>query len=130
MVVYLSKEESNYTHENIVTLLQNIPEQGINFLSNHPTDFIIVKGDIHRSQYSSSNPSNYYWFKIQGFQNGEEIMSIRSIHIFVCFRLYRYSKNTEGYVAGECVNPESYTDIADVSGLVGQWEFAGITYSH
>jgi hypothetical protein len=130
MVVYLSKEESNYTHENIVTLLQNIPEQGLNYLSNHPSDYILVNGDIHRSQYSSSNPLNYYWFKIKGFQDEEEIMSLRSIHIYVCFRTYNYSHYTKGYEAGECINPESYTDVADVSGLMGQWEFAGITYSH
>jgi hypothetical protein len=130
MVVYFSKQQSNYTHDNIITLLQYIPEQGISYLANHMTDFIIVKGDIHRSQYSSSNPDNYFWFKIEGYQDGQEIRFIRSIHIFVCFRLYEYSYNERGYIAGECINPESYTDIADVSNLIGQWEFAGITYGH
>jgi hypothetical protein len=130
MVVFFSKQESNYTQNNLVNLLQYIPEQGISYLANHLTDSIIVKGDIHRSQYSSSNPDNYFWFKIEGYQDGEEIKFMRSIHIFVCFRLYKYSHFTKGYIAGDCINPESYTDIADVGKLTGQWEFAGITYGH
>lgn len=130
MVVYFSKEHSNYSHENIVNLLQNIPEHGLSYLANHYQDYLLVKGDIHRSQYSSSNPMNYFWFKIEGNQDGIDIRSIRSIHIYVCFRLYDYNYNIGEYIPGECINPESFTDVADVGNLLGQWEYSGITFGH
>ena len=40
MVVFFSKQESNYTQNNLVNLLQYIPEQGISYLANHLTDLI------------------------------------------------------------------------------------------
>ena len=128
MVVIFSKQNSNYTQQNIIDILSVINHPTINFLIHSQRDYIKVVGDIHRSQFTSDNPENFYWFKIQGYMNDFVIPEFKAVHVYVCFRQMQFNYNTRQYVMGGCINPESRTDIADISGLMGFWEFKKITY--
>ena len=130
MVVSFSKQYSNYNKQNIVDLLSVIPDKNINYLVNHPTDYIKVMGDIHRSQITSDNPDNNFWLKIKGYSSEFDTSYMNSVHIFVCFREYTFRKKK--YVAGKCTNPpvRTGTDLADIDNLLGYWEFVKITFTH
>jgi hypothetical protein len=132
MVVVFSKQFSNYNQQNIVDLLNTVPDHNINYLINHPTDHIKVMGDIHRSQITSDNPNNNFWLKIRGLSSEFDTGYLNSVHIFVCFREYNYNKRARSYTPGKCINPslKSGTDLADISQLSGYWEFVKITFSH
>lgn len=132
MTVKFSKKHSNYNQMNMIQLLNRIPDDFIRYLVNHPTDYIKIMGDIHRSQYSSDNPKNNFWFKIKGYSNDIEIPHLKSIHIYVCFQLYTYNPKYKKYVHDKCINPptKEHTDLADVDNLTGFWDFANISYSH
>jgi hypothetical protein len=97
-----------------------------------PNDYLLVEGDIHKSQYIASNKSGNYWFKVKGYINDELVPELASIHIFVCWRKYVYDYATKGFVLGKCINPKPYygTDIPDISRLKGYWEYVDITFGH
>jgi hypothetical protein len=128
MVVIFTKQNSNYTQQNIIDVLSVINHPTINYLIHSQRDYIKVVGDIHRSQFTSDNPQNYFWFKIQGYMNDFLIPDFKAVHIYVCFRQMQFNYNTRQYVMGGCINPEGHTDIADISGLMGFWEFKKITF--
>lgn len=130
MVVSFSKQYSNYTHENLYNLLWSIPDDRIHSLVIHPVDYIKVIGDIHRSQWTSDNPSGHYWFKIKAYENGFNVPDLNSVHIYVCFREYSLNKRTKVYVPKKCINPPTKTNVADVRGLFGVWEYVKMTKSH
>jgi len=132
MAVTFSKKESNFNKQNLADLLSTVPDKTINYLINHPTDYIKVVGDIHNSQWTADNPKGLYWFKIKGVKNGEDIPELRSIHIYVCFRQFKCDKKTSKYMPGKCIVPKMIgnTGLPDLSGLFGSWEFSKITYSH
>jgi len=132
MTVTFSKQHSNYNPQNLVDMLSNIPNDFIKGIVNHPTDYVKVIGDIHRSQMTSDNPKNNYWFKIKIYVDGENVPEFNSVHIYVCFRTYVYLPKKRIYKPGKCTNPRETmgTDIADISGIVGYWEYVKITYSH
>jgi len=124
---------NNYTQQNIINILSVASQQ--NFLIYNlmisPYDYILVEGDIHRSQMTSDNTLNNYWFKIKGFSsNGYIIPKLKSAHIYVCFRQYFFDYRTQQYNIGMCFNPEPYkgTDIANINNLDGHWEYVNITY--
>lgn len=132
MVVFFSKQFSNYNQQNIVDLLSTIPDPNINYLIHHVSDGIKVMGDIHRSQITSDNPNNNFWLKIRGNSSEFDTGYLNSVHIFVCFREYNYNKRSKRYTPGKCINPpvRNGTDLADISQLNGYWEFVKITFSH
>ena len=128
MVVTFSRQ-SNYNPDVISEMLKNnVEDEDIHAMANSKFDSIQVIGDIHKSQFSSNNPHGYYWFKISGKRNGIDIPHLKSAHIFVCFRMYKYNKNTGLYKFFKCINPRSSTDVAEVSRLYGFWEYRGITF--
>ena len=130
MTVIFSKQASNYHPQNMIDLLQTIPDKTIHALANHKDNYVKVIGDIHRSQFIPDRPGQY-WFKIKGYKNGLEIPELASVHIYVCFRRFIYDKGTEMYIPSKrCINPYPYpdTDVADITRLFGAWEFLDITY--
>ncbi len=133
MVVKFSKNNSNYTRQNIIDILTvaSMQNQLIYNLMMSPYDYILVEGDIHRSQYTHDNTYNNYWLKVKGFSgDGFPIASLKAAHIYLCFRQIQYDYNMRNYIIGECINPPEKrgTDIADISQLRGTWEFVKITY--
>ena len=127
MVVIFTKQKSNYNQQNIIDILSVVNHPTINHLIHSPRDYIRVVGDIHRSQFTSDNPQNYFWFKIQAFVNDMAIPELNAVHIYVCFQQYVFNYRTKQYILGSCINPEGSTDIADISGLMGFWQFKKIT---
>ena len=128
MVVIFSKQNSNYTQQNIIDILSVINHPTINYLLHSQRDYIKIVGDIHRSQFTSDNPQNYFWFKLQGYMNDFLIPELKAAHVYVCFRQMSLNYNTGQYVMGGCINPEGRTDVADISGLMGFWEYKKITF--
>lgn len=130
-MITFSRENSNYIKENMVDMLLRVPSMDIQELINHSTDKITVMGDIHRSQFEAGNINNCFWFKITGTRDGKDVLYIRSMHLYVCFRQYYYDNNGNVYLM-DCINPPEQfgTDIADISNLYGHWELRKITYGH
>ena len=128
MVVIFTKQNSNYTQQNIIDILSVINHPTLNYLIHSQRDYIKVVGDIHRSQFTSDNPENYFWLKIQAYVNDMLLPEFRAVHVYVCFRQFTLDYRTGQYVTGGCINPEGRTDVADISGLMGYWQFKKITY--
>lgn len=132
MVVKFSKQNSNYTQQNIIDILSVVSMQNplIYNLMMSPNDYILVQGDIHRSQFTSDNINNNYWFKIKGYINDFPVAELSAAHVYVCFRKIIFNYINQQYVIGGCVNPRPYkgTDLADISNMRGTWEFVKITY--
>lgn len=128
MVVYFSKQKSNYNQQNIIDILSVINNPLITSLMHSPYDYINIVGDIHRSQWTSDNPKNYFWLKIQGFIDDMPVPELKAAHIYVCFSQYILDYKTGQYIMGNCINPEGKTDVADISNLMGFWQFKKITY--
>ena len=130
MTVIFSKQHSNYHPQNLIDILQSIPDKTIKKLANDPVDYVKVIGDIHRSQFIADKPG-LFWFKIKGYKDGKEVTEISSVHIYVCFRRMRYDKKGNKYISfKKCINPRPFegTDIADITRLFGAWEYVDITY--
>jgi hypothetical protein len=133
MVVKFSKQDSNYTQQNIIDILTVASMQNplIYNLMMSPYHYILVEGDIHRSQFTADNTKNNFWFKIKGFTNdGFPMAELAAAHIYVCYRKIVFDYRTQQYVIGGCVNPRPIkgTDIADINRMRGTWEFVKITY--
>lgn len=129
-MIRFTKQNTNYHHQNIIDLLRTINNPVIQNALNDSKKVIQVIGDIHRSQFLADNPEEYYWLRIQIFDNtGQVIAGYEGIHIFVSFRLF-YFQNGK-YIMGQSINPPSKknTDIADISDLFGFWEFRKMTNS-
>jgi len=133
MVVKFSKQNSNYTQQNIIDILSVASMQNplIYNLMMSPHNYILVEGDIHRSQFTADNTKNNFWFKIKGFtSDGMPLAELSAAHIYVCFRKIIFDYRTQQYVIGGCINPRPFkgTDLADISRMRGTWEFVKMTY--
>ena len=70
--VIFTKEHSNYNKDNIIDILKylaSLPPYGIGDMEIRHVLYndnynIIVKGDIHKSQYISDNTNDSYWISI------------------------------------------------------------------
>lgn len=130
MTVKFTKQNTNYNHQNIIDLLTNINDPVIKKALNDDKQTIQVMGDIHRSQFLADNPENFFWLRLRIYdETGMVIPGYEGLHIFVCFRLLKFSGNN--YVMGQCITPPTYRgkDIANVSQLFGFWEFRKMTSS-
>lgn len=129
MNVVFTKEETNYTKENIEQIINSISfTDSLRGIYNNSNYKIMVMGDIHRSQFISENINNNFWFTIKIKTLNHTVVPLdTSIHIYVCFRLIDYNGNRLN-----CVNPLPYknTDIADIRDLYGYWEYVGMTDSN
>ena len=130
MVVLFSKKQSNYVQQNLIDILKSIPDPTIRRLAKHSKDHVKVIGDIHRSQWIAENPFGLFWFKIKGQQNNQNIPYLSSVHIYVCYRLLHFNSISMSYTPGYCIapNPIPNTDLPDLTGLMGHWEYAGISF--
>lgn len=133
MVVYFTKQTSNYTQQNIIDILTLVSSKNslIYNLMLSQKSYILVEGDIHRSQFTADNKFNNYWLKIKGYDdNGRIINELRAAHIYLCFRQFMFDYRSQQYKVSSCYNPptKGNTDIADISQLMGMWEFVKITY--
>ena len=133
MVVRFSKQKSNYNQQNIVDIIAtaSIKNPLLYQLMMSPTHTLLVQGDIHNSQYTYDNIKNNYWFKLKGYdENGVLIPELRAAHIYVCFVQMVYDYKKQQYKTSACYNPppKKGTDIADISGVVGLWQYVRITY--
>lgn len=134
MVLTFSKNNSNYTQQNISdVLMQAARTKDPNIYKYIVSNNYIVKveGDIHRSQWTSDNTHNNYWIKIKIYDN--EMMPVpgySALHIYVCFQTIMFHYQNNKYIFGNCINPNAKkgTDIADISLLNGYWSFVDISY--
>ena len=135
MVVQFSKQNSNYTKQNIIDILTTASLENpliYDLIVSHNKS-IVVYGDIHNSQYTYDNIKNNYWFKIKGYdENGSLIPELKAAHIYVCFVQIIYDFYNKGYNMSSCYNPppKKNTDIADINGVNGLWQYVRITYGH
>lgn len=130
MTIIFTKQNTNYHQQNIIDLLNSINDPVIQEAIVNNKKQVKILGDIHRTQFLSDNPENYFWLRISVLdENQLPIIGYSGVHIFLCFRLFKYRKGL--YIRGKCINPPTLnnTDIADVSKLFGGWEFRKITYS-
>lgn len=125
---------NNYNQQNMIDILSvaSMNNPLIYNLMMDPYAYILVDGDIHRSQWTADNTSNNYWFKIKGFTADDfPIAELKAAHIYVCFRNFTFNYMTQQYgIDKSCYNPAPYkgTDIADIDNLNGVWAFVNITY--
>ena len=129
MTILFTKQHTNYHHQNIIDLVSSINDPVIQNAILDTKNHIKIFGDIHRTQFLSDNPEQYYWVRLSvNDEYGIPIIGYNGIHIFVCFRLFQYKNGS--YIKGECINPPSLnnTDIADITQIFGGWEFRKITY--
>lgn len=129
MTIVFTKQNTNYNHDNIKTLIESIPDPIIQHAIYNEKQIVKIHGDIHKSQFLTDNPENYYWLRLSiTDEYGMPIIDYSGVHLFLCFRLLKYVKHK--YITGPCINPPSLnnTDIADISNLFGVWEFRKITY--
>ena len=127
-MIRFTKQNSNYHPQNIIDLLYSINDEVISGALNSLTHTVIVVGDIHRSMFSADNADGLYWLKIRVVnENGAVIDGYGALHVFVCFRLSVLRNGS--YHRGPCITPppKAGTDIAEVSNLVGWWEFKRMT---
>lgn len=133
MVVKFSKNNSNYSKDNIIQVLYQASQ-----VDNNIYNFIVsnnyilkVEGDIHRSQWTSDNTQNNYWLKIKVFDlNMNPQPGYTALHIYVCFQTLYYDYVSNNFLQGNCINPppKDGTDIADISLTTGYWSFVNISY--
>lgn len=124
---------NNYTRQNIIDILSVAAMQNplIYNLMMSPYDYILVEGDIHRSQFTADNTKNNFWIKIKGFTGDDfPIPELKAAHIYLCFRNIVFDYRSQQFIIGGCTNPEPYkgTDIANISQMNGTWEFVKMTY--
>jgi hypothetical protein len=134
MVVKFSKENTNYSKENIVQVLSqaSLMEPKIHKYMMSNKYILKVEGDIHRSQWTADNTLNNYWFKIKVYDDDMNLVpDFSAVHIYVCFQTTYFDYNTQQYLFGNCINPppKKNTDIADISSVVGFWAFVNISYN-
>lgn len=113
----------NYYYNNIERILEYTQDPQILEYLDSPDRTIMVQGNIHRTQFSSDNPENHWWFRITGVGQG-------SIHVFVCLR-YKYPPEYGDKYYDECLTPESDTDVAPqyLRENGNYWELVRISYS-
>ena len=129
MTIRFVPQGKNYQPENIVEIIANINDPVIQDAFHSKNKEIQVKGDIHASQLTSDNPEKFYWLRLSVHdETGQPIIGYSGIHIFVCFRNMQM-KNGRFYPLN-CITPQPIrgTDMPDVSGKFGFWEFRKITY--
>jgi len=124
---------NNYTQQNIMHVLSMAAQTDF-YLYNlilSPFDYVVVDGDIHKSQWTSDNVNDNYWFSLKGYTgNDYPIANFKSVHVYVCFRRFHHDKRSGQYTMGTCMNPTPYkgTDIASIERLQGYWEFVSMSY--
>ena len=133
MVVDFTKENSNYSIQNIIQVLSqaSFMDPQIHTFMMSPSYILKVVGDIHRSQWTADNTQNNYWLKISVTDSDMNLVpNYSAIHIYVCFQTIGFNYQTQQYTFGNCVNPPSKgnTDIADIRNIEGFWAFVNISY--
>jgi hypothetical protein len=102
----------------------NVPQ--LNYYINHPYASVEVKGNIHRSQWTSDNPNHNYWVRVSvNDQEGFPVVGLSTLHIFLCFRIWNQVQYSGQMIKGQCVKPKPVregSDYPDVSKLFGNWE--------
>jgi len=127
---FLSQGQKNFNEENIIQIIKHINDPVIQNALDSNENEIRINGEIHASQFTSDNPENFFWFRLSVHdKNGHYIIGDSSLHIFVCFRLLNIKTN-RFYPSKNCINPpvKNGTDIANIDGLFGFWEYKKITY--
>ena len=131
-----SKQNSNYTRQNIVNVITQASYKDSKlrqYVMDSNNYIIFIDGDIHRSQWTADNTYNNYWIKVKVFDSKwKPIPGYKALHIYVCYKYFRYDPNIKGYISN-CINPpptQEHGPIADIRGLNGYWEFVNITKSH
>ena len=134
MGILFSENESNYNKQNIVDIISIATSTNQNLYNIMVSDFnyILVDGDIHKSQWSSDNRADNFWIKIKAFSgNHKPIPGLKAMHIYLCFRPIVYNYMIQNYSLGEvCINPPVYkgTNLPDLTNLNGVWDFVNISY--
>jgi hypothetical protein len=133
-MLYFENPESNYNQQNMVDIITYLSsmDNTIYEIMNSSFNYILVSGDVHKSQFLAENKGDNYWITIKAFSgNHKPIPGYKAIHIFLCFKqmTYDYMSN-QYYFTDTCINPPKYkgTDIADISNLMGIWQYVNHTY--
>lgn len=131
VVKFTNTSYENFDRQNITDLLSYTGNETITRLANSKKskNYILVVGNIHKSQWTQDNPGGYHWLKIQGYDDNKLIKKLKAVHLYMCF--YKYSVDKFGNVSIiPCIIPENYpeTDVAKVDLSTGYWNMIGISY--
>lgn len=119
VVKFVNRYQQNFNKSNLRYILKNFNYQDIADIANHKTDFVLVEGNVHRSQYTHDNPQGYHWIKIKAFRNNSLVPHLSAVHIYVCFNIIH-----------GCIIPYNYpgTDIANVEYMQGNRVPIGVSF--
>jgi len=125
MIWFSGSGNKNFNEQTIKTMIYYLHIPNLNYYINHQFASVEVKGNIHRSQWTSDNPNHNYWIRVSvSDENGYPVIGLSTLHIFLCFRLYKTVQYSNQLSRGECIKPKSVqgSDYPDVSRLFGDWE--------
>lgn len=122
MIVYTTHRKINFKKSNINNVLQNLTPE-ISKLVSSDTDYVLVDGSLHNSQWTYDNPHGFHWLKIQGYSGNKLVPGLECVHVYMGF-LRNYDSNI--------IVPYNIkgTDLPDVCPTFGDWVAVGITYTH
>jgi len=116
----------NFNEQHMVNIIYNLNIPQLNYYINDQFASVEVKGNIHRSQWTSDNPKHNYWVRVSvNDQDGFPVVGLSTLHIFLCFRVWNKVQYSNDFSRGKCIKPEPIregSDYPDVSKLLGNWE--------
>ena len=124
-------DRQNYEEQNINDIISIINDPIIQEAFHDSIERIQVHGPVHRTQFTSDNPEQYFWIRFSVHdKDGQIIPGYGGVHVFLCFQVFLWNGN--GYRQGNCIVPNPYPDqpdIADVSNYFGYWKPVRFTLS-
>lgn len=125
MFWYSGQEEKNFDKLLIQSMIFNLNIPNLNYYIQYPANCVEIYGNIHRSQWTSDNPDNHYWLKVSVKDEfGFPVIGLKTLHIFLCFRIQTGPIYSYGNFPSKCIIPEpkNQTDQPNISNLFGDWE--------
>jgi len=126
MIWYSGTGNKNFNIQNMSNIIYQLNIPKLNYYIDHPFTSVEVKGNIHRSQWTSDNPDHNYWVRVSVTdENGYPVIGLSTLHIFLCYRIYNQVQYSNQIYKGKCIKPEPIregSDYPDVSRLFGNWE--------
>jgi len=126
MIWFSGTGNKNFNTMHMGNIIFNLNIPGLNYYINHQFASVEVKGNIHRSQWTSDNPNHNYWVRVSvNDAEGFPVVGLSTLHIFLCYRVWTKVQFSGQMIRGQCVKPEPVrqgSDYPDVSRLFGNWE--------
>ena len=125
MIWFSGNGNKNYNENNMINIIFNLNIPELNYYINDEIAEVEVKGNIHRSQWTSDNPEHNYWVRVMVKDaGGLPVLGLSTLHIYLCYRVYNKVHYSNQYMLGNCIKPEPLNggDYPDVSKYFGNWE--------